>query len=79
MIVKINYKEELKGDIKETYQKLEQQQKNEQMTIKRKKNKKMSVPKKAEWQGGYYERDSIKYLPELKDMSIQTNRYHQTA
>lgn len=27
MIVKINYKEELKGDIKETYQKLEQQQK----------------------------------------------------
>lgn len=50
MIVKINYKEELKGDIKETYQKLEQQQKKWTDDNKeKKKNKKMSVPKKAEW------------------------------
>lgn len=51
MIVKINYKEELKGDIKETYQKLEQQKKNEQMTIKRKKKQENECSQKGRMVG----------------------------
>lgn len=47
MIVKINYKEELKGDIKETYQKLEQQQKKWTDDNKeRKKTRKWVFPKR---------------------------------